>query len=316
MGETTKMQWCDHTFNTHRGCTRIAAGCANCYAAEQAKRNTKALGVWGPNGTRPPASESAWKEVFAWNRKAAAGWCPACKGGKKMKTHESGYGYEVCPRCNGARNIGPHRRRVFCGSMMDVFEDWPELVSHRARLFNVISETTELDWLLLTKRPQNVLPMVTAMRPLLQWEDQESDIDPITLPNVWLGFSASTQADLDAGLTYLLKCPARVRFLSLEPLLEAIDLSRVMSGFEISRDEDGNDLGSGGWGSAIDWVIVGGESGPQARPCNVEWIRSIVEQCKAAGVPCFVKQDTGYRPGLQGRIPDDLWSVKEFPRAL
>lgn len=66
---------------------------------------------------------------------------------------------------------------------------------------------------------------------------------------------------------------------------------------------------------ALDWVIVGGESGRKARPCDVAWIRSIVEQCNAAGVACFVKQDSGPRPGKQGRIPDDIWAIKEWPEA-
>lgn len=101
--------------------------------------------------------------------------------------------------------------------------------------------------------------------------------------------------------------PAAVRFVSLEPLLGPIDLAIVPN-----RPLRGLGLGSSAW-PGLDWVIIGGESGSGARPCDMAWIRSIVEQCQAASVPVFVKQDSGPRPGMQGRIPDEFW-LKEFPR--
>jgi protein gp37 len=110
--------------------------------------------------------------------------------------------------------------------------------------------------------------------------------------NVWLGTSISDQKTADEWIPRLLKNRdlAPVLFLSCEPLLGPIDLSRWMSGLDVSRDEDGRDLGSASGGSDIDWVIVGGESGHDARPCDTSWVRSIVRQCRDASVPCFVKQ--------------------------
>jgi protein gp37 len=169
------------------------------------------------------------------------------------------------------------RRRVFCGSMCDVFEKRTNLEGARGRLISLIHQTPNLDWLILTKRPENIEAM---------WDEAATDWgEPGTLAmpleNVWLGYSASTQADLDRGSPHLLKCPAAVRFLSLEPLLEPISLSYKPG---TRQHLPGRLL------DEVHWVIVGGESGPGARPCNLAWIRSIVAQCKAAGVPVFVKQ--------------------------
>ncbi len=178
----------------------------------------------------------------------------------------------ACPKCDGVR------RRVLVGTMLDFWEQREELVRPRRWCLYMIEDTPFLDWLVLTKRPQQ------ATQVPMGW----------IAPNYWLGYSASTQASLDAGLPYLREAAAAHRFLSLEPLIGPIET-------RLGRLEK------------IDWLIVGGESGPGARPCEVEWIRSIVDQCRAAGVPCMVKQDSGPRPGMQGRIPDDLWAVKEYP---
>lgn len=246
MAKETKIEWCDHTFSPWRGCTKVSAGCANCYAETQSHRNPKALGVWGDDGIRVIAAESAWREVERWNRKA------------------------------GRDGV---RRRVFCGSMCDVCEDRPELVEPRDRLRGLIDVTTHLDWLLLSKRPENYFEMFGD-----PWDHDWPS-------NVWAGTSIENQETADNRIPELVTIPAMVRFLSCEPLLGPIDPRRA----------------------GIGWVIIGGESGPKARPCNVEWIRSIVQQCKTAGVPCFVKQDSGNRPGLQGRITDNIWQHKEFP---
>ena len=169
----------------------------------------------------------------------------------------------------------------------------------RARLFRLIDATPNLDWLLLTKRPENIVRMWKNSRPTVEASLTYRD-------NVWLGYSASTQADLEKGLPELLKCRnlCDKLFLSLEPLVEEIDLQDYLydpcpacaegcpdpeTGVIECRACDSIGL-SNDSSFLIDWVITGGESGPNARPCNVEWIRSIVSQCKEAGVPCFVKQ--------------------------
>ncbi len=168
------------------------------------------------------------------------------------------------------------RPRVFCGSMCDVFEDRDELKKWRHRLFQVIYETPNLDWQLLTKRPENFRKLI--------WDALEGD-DEIpephilevadfaeVFPHVWIGTSIENQKTANERITHLLQIPAKVRFLSVEPLLNEIDFLGVLL-------EQG-----------IDWVIVGGESGPGARPCDIDWIRDIMRQCQAAEVPVFVKQ--------------------------
>lgn len=245
MGKATKIQWCDHTFNPWRGCTKVSAGCANCYAERLSHRNPAVLGVWGDDGTRVVATDRAWADVDRWHRAAVR----ACV-----------------------------RRRVFCASMADVFEDRADLDAPRGRLFDLIDRTPMLDWLLLTKRPENIMRLMPRPR-----------------ANVWLGTSVEDQAAAEARIPHLLRCPATVRFLSCEPLLGPIEIFRAGCPVQTPRGEV---LPPG----AIGWVIVGGESGQDARPCDLEWIRSIRDQCKAAGVPCFVKQ-IGARPVWNHIVP-------------
>lgn len=318
MAENTKIEWCHHTFNHVRGCTKISAGCANCYADTMAKRNPKTLGVWGPNGKRVVASEASWREPLKWDRLAKA---------------------------------AGERHRVFCASMADVFEDWQgamldskgeRLVIYkpnggflttapyieeppancrwmtmqdvRARLFALIDATPNLDWLLLTKRPENIAEMMPPYFPGGYIAEAGRMNQEGPRPNVWLGVSVENQKAADERIPLLLQTPAAVRFLSMEPLLGPVDLSKFLwDAWECP--ECGDDHENGKWllppnkrycgvcagdggrdvlvnrkGKLLHWAIVGGESGHGARPCNIAWIRSIVEQCKAAGVACFVKQ--------------------------
>jgi len=206
------------------------------------------------------------------------------------------------------------RARVFCASLADVFEDRPELVPWRAQLFEMILQTPWLDWQLLTKRPQNIRRL---------WPLGLNGPSPLFWPNVWLGTTVEDQRRAEERIPQLLAVPAAVRFLSCEPLLEAVDLTRVRD------DEAGarwNVLEMG-----IDWVIIGGESGPGARRFDLAWARSLVKQCSTAGVATFVKQ-LGARPfGLfaDGESftpnpganadpdfwPADLCRVRDFPRS-
>jgi protein gp37 len=151
----------------------------------------------------------------------------------------------------------------------------------RLRLFRTIFDTPNLDWLLLTKRPENISRMIAdgmnrawgvpqRQSPFAQW--MEDWLTHYKVPaNVWLGTSVEDQKTAEERIPHLLKVPAAVRFLSVEPLLGPVNLSDWI-------------------GHGIDWVIIGGESGPGARHCNVEWIRDIVNQCRNAGVKVFVKQ--------------------------
>lgn len=269
----SKIEWTTHTFNPWRGCTKVSAGCDNCYAETMSGRNPKTLGVWGKYGTRVVASESMWKQPLKWDK--------------------------------AAKEAG-ERHRVFCSSLADVFEGretmpeafWQDVDNARDRLFDLIEETPNLDWLLLTKRPENV---------------------GFKLPkNVWIGTSVEDQKTADERIPLLLETPAALRWLSIEPLLGPVDLTHIQFPNEHGNTEDWNAINQcimtngvddptllGVDDPIIDWVVVGGESGPDARPMHPDWARSIRDQCVAAGVPFFFKQwgeyldiDTAIKLGL------------------
>ena len=169
-------------------------------------------------------------------------------------------------------------KRVFIGDMTDIFGEWvPDLMI--AELWTTFSQRPDVTFQVLTKRAER-------MRRL--WAE---DMPP--LPNVWNGVSVEDQQRADERIPHLLQTPAAVRFISAEPLLGPIDLKENISN--------------------LDWVIVGGESGPKFRACDVAWITAIVDQCRDASVPVFVKQDAHRLPGQQGRIPDEYF-IHEFPR--
>jgi protein gp37 len=316
MGEDSKIQWCDHTFNPWTGCTKVSPGCANCYA--EATRNRFGFDEWGPGKARKRTSAANWRKPFKWDREAA---------------------------------LAGKRARVFCASMADWLD--PEApIEWLADLLNLIDLTPNLDWLLLTKRPEI-------------WRDRMGAVADIpgartgsvvagawragVVPdNVWLGTSVEDQSRADERIPALLSIPARVRFLSMEPLLGPVNLTAIqradgwgidaLRGVYSRHHDEGFDhpaaMEEQAGGPHIDWVIVGGESGNGARPCDVEWVRDIVRQCKVADVACFVKQFgsravftppdsvTG-RPVAMGlrdpkggdpsEWPQDL-RVREFPR--
>lgn len=153
------------------------------------------------------------------------------------------------------------RERVFCASMADVFERRAELNEARTRLWSLIEQTPWLDWLLLTKRPQNVEGMIP-------WEKDWP-------ANIWLGTTIENQTLAAKRLPFLLKQPAAVRFLSCEPLLGPIDLRSWFRKRGLKP---------------IDWVIAGGESGHGARPMHPDWATSILHQCQEFDVPFHFKQ--------------------------
>lgn len=166
------------------------------------------------------------------------------------------------------------RYRVFCASLADVFDNAVPM-AWRSDLFALIDETPHLDWLLLTKRVGNVLKMLDAMK-------------RTRLPaNVWLGSTVVTQAEFDRDVPKLISIPAVVRFLSMEPLLEPVDVTE--------------------WSTELEWLIVGGESGGGARMMDPEWARSLRDQCERTDVAFFMKQMTRKEP-----IPADLL-VRQFP---
>jgi len=188
--------------------------------------------------------------------------------------------------------------RVFCASMADVFEQHPapevdaELDQARARLWELISATPWLRWQLLTKRIENVADMVP-------WGSSWPD-------NVWLGTSVENQRFADERIPVLLDLPARVRFLSCEPLLGPLELSRYLGCWR--RDGDGRPLGS-----AIDWVIVGGESGAKTRPTALAWVRQVRDQCRSTPGVAFLFKQWGGRTSKAGGRELDGRTWDEFP---
>ena len=254
MGELTKIQWAHHTFNPWWGCRKVPRdpACAHCYAEATAKR--WGLDIWGPNKPRKFMSEANWKKPLRWDRLAA-------KAGE--------------------------RHRVFCASMADVFEDRDDLYPVRERLWRLIEQTPNLDWLLLTKRPES-----------LDWLDVSSRA------NVWLGITAATQQHYDERWPLLARHPAAVHFISCEPMMESIDFMLDLKTMDGPRPE---------------WIILGGESGPKARPCAQEWLEHAVKWCRKGKVPVFVKQLGAHstRGGERRRFSDShAGDPSEWPSKL
>jgi len=235
MGANSKIEWTTHTFNPWWGCVKVSEACKHCYAEAWSKRVGEK--VWGIGAPRRFFGDAHWKQPLKWNKEAAA---------------------------SGTRP------RVFCASMADVFEDREDLVEHRARLFDLIEVTPNLDWLLLTKRPQNV-------GRLNRWQNDWPD-------NVWLGTTIELQARAEELLPHLAEIPAKVRFISAEPLLGPLDLRQWL-------------------GSTIDWVITGGESGPKARPASPDWFRQLHSQCMENQVAFHFKQWGDWAPGDGFNLP-------------
>lgn len=226
VAKDSKIEWTDHTFNPWWGCVKVSPACRNCYAEKWAVRVGSQ--VWGAKSDRRFFKENHWKEPLKWNREA---------------------------KREGSR------RRVFCASMADVFESRSDLVEWRRKLWDLILQTQNLDWLLLTKRPHNVSQMVPKDWLTNGWP-----------PNVWLGTSVENQRWAEERIPLLLENNASVKFLSCEPLLGNLDLSKWMRK------------------GLIDWVIAGGESGAHSRPMSPHWVRSLRDQCQTFGVAFHFKQ--------------------------
>lgn len=281
MGETTGISWTDSTFNPWVGCQRVSPGCENCYAEALDKRTGGGIDPvdkvkklrWGPKAPRVRTSIANWRKPIQWN--AAA---------QKLKT----------------------RRRVFCSSLADVFEDREELSDWRRDLFSLISGTPWLDWQLLTKRPENIDRLWPGIyHPKNQGIFEDCPPPSSTAwPNVWLGTTVEDQKRAKERLPHLLEIPAAVHFVSCEPLLERVDLSTWLDDLDVPGPPP------------IDWVIVGGESGPGARFFDLEWARAIRDQVKKSG-RAFHMDGTGgtavFVKQLGDNAVDSSWRLGEAP---
>lgn len=228
MAENSHIEWTHHTFNPWIGCTKISAACDFCYADAWDQRGLHRLPRrWGPHAARTRTSKSYWSTPLRWQKEA---------------------------RPSG------ERKRVFCASLADVFDNHKSIKAEwRDDLWTLIQRCPDLDWLMLTKRPQNIARFLPD-----DWGDGYH--------NVWLGATVENQKAADR-LSALTEVPATVRFLSMEPLLGKVDLGSFID--------------------KIDWVITGGENGKDYRPVDPDWFRYLRDQCAEAGVPFLFKQWEG-----------------------
>jgi protein gp37 len=280
MGETT-IEWTatigpdgvsrkGFTFNPWIGCQKVSPGCDHCYAeAMMADRYGRV--VWGPHGDRSRTSPQNWNKPRAWDRAAAA---------------------------TGVR------AKVFCASLADVFDNHRSVLPvWRSSLWRLIAETPNLDWLLLTKRPQNIARMLPDGLVAPAWGNGWR--------NVWLGTTVENQAEADRRIPHLLAVPAVLRFLSCEPLLGPVDLTwrgmpgqmDALAGYIPPDVTDHTPRG-------LDWIIAGGESGPGARPMHPDWARSLRDQCAAARVPFLFKQWGEWAPDPE--MPSEMQESEEI----
>lgn len=277
MVENSKIEWTDHTFNPWIGCTKVSAACDNCYAETWDKRFNGER--WGAHAARTRTSAANWRKPLAWDRQAAA---------------------------EGVR------RRVFCASLADVFDNHKSIDPEwRADLWELIQETQNLDWLLLTKRPQNIKKFLP--------DEWDGGVWGWPWSNVWLGTTVENQEEADRRIPHLLSVPAVVHFVSCEPLLGQLDLTPWLwgrekpcggcpkdvdceCGFKPRREFSDE--------TSLDWVICGGESGRNARPMHPDWARSLRDQCRDAGVAFFMKQWGEWASNI-GAI--DWWEIDDDP---
>ena len=287
MAENTKIEWTDHTFNPWEGCQKVGAGCLHCYAETRNARFAGGQAVnFGPGAPRRRTTAANWRKPLAWNA-----------------NHEEFFAKHG------------RRQRVFCASLADVFDNAVD-PQWRVDLFSLILKTPNLDWLLLTKRigvvPKLLDESIRHIESLPDWTDEKphpleavrnmlADWVLLRKPpkNIWLGATIVNQEEGDRDIPKLLSVAAAVHFLSMEPLLGPVDLTgeylKAKLGeypFKGLPAEHRTQLLE-----MLDWVIVGGESGPGARPMSPDWARALRDQCQAAGVPFFFKQWGEWSPG-------------------
>lgn len=279
MAETTHIEWCDSTWNPWEGCQKTGSpGCDGCYAeARNARFGGGTAKNWGPKAPRRRTSESNWKLPGRWNANAAA-----------------------------FHSLHGRRQRVFCASLADWLDNAVP-AEWRRDMLRIVFRTNQLDWLLLSKRIGNLVPLLKEVVELVdpveekdfwlwlqEWASGEKAPE-----NVSIGVTVVNQPEADRDVTKLLTTPAARRFLSLEPLLGPINLRNLAAPTTEGHTWHGIDALSQANRSlrgVIDWVIVGGESGPHARAVHPEWVRDIRDQCQASETPFMFKQWGGWIP--------------------
>ena len=254
--QRTKIDWCDYTWNVVTGCTKVSQGCAHCFAEGIAHR------FWG-------------------ERKFTDVQCHNDRLDQPLHVKKPG--------------------RVFVNSMSDLFHpDVPD--EFITEVFIRMYESKDLTFIILTKRPERMLSWIRS--DIADGTDPNNPLDASQpLPNVWLGVSVEDQKTADERIPLLLQTPAAVRFVSVEPMLGAVDLTRYLApSMQINADDKLApetakaliEMGKLAYRQyaepSLDWVICGGESGPNARPMHPDWAWSLRDQCIAANTPLFFKQ--------------------------
>ena len=272
MSAKSKIQWCDSTINWWEGCTKVSAGCAHCYAEARDRRMmTEPVIHWGPGAPRRK-SQSAVKAALAINAKP---WiCDECGEAFARPTRHGDVQH-----LTWCASLKFHRRRVFSLSLADMW-DREVLTAWRYEALKTIWRCRDCVWIICSKRWQEWIKCLTEMMKwnknqgnsafhawLLDWSTGKAPVNIIGLCSV------EDQQRANERIPQFLTVPLACRGLSLEPLIGPIKLKPEWLG-----------------GGNISWPVIGGESGPDARTCQVEWIRSLVQQGEAAGVPVFVKQ--------------------------
>lgn len=292
----TRIEWTEYSWNPVTGCTPISEGCQNCYARRMANRLRGRCGYPADDPFLVTLHPERLEEPLKWR----------------------------------------NPRRVFVCSMGDLFhENVP--FEYIAKVWQTMNNAEQHTFLVLTKRPKRMKEFLSR----LGWYTHDRETNPAeavldeggkyTLPNVWLGVTAENQQRADERIPILLQIPAAVRFVSVEPMLGQVDLSKWLGGTwycetcecivdpefvpfsEIHYPcENYLDFIPG-----IDWVICGGESGHGARPMHPEWVRSLKDQCQEAGVPFFFKQWGEWFPRDQWEwnpeliLPDDEYAFRD-----
>lgn len=278
MGDKTNIAWTNSSWNPIRGCSIVSEGCRNCYAMKMAARFTK----------RGQAYEG-----LAYRNESGAHWTGEVK---LIEKHlEDPFKWKA-------------PRKIFVNSMSDLFHEsipteWID------RIFVIMALANRHTYQVLTKRPERMREYLSDPTKHERWNvlrkefktmpyvgGWTADYFPRHARHIWLGVSCEDQKTADARIPALLATPAAIRFVSYEPALAP---ASFMRGKRAGRN-------------CPDWVIIGGESGSKRREMPLPCL-AVVRDCVTAGVPVFVKQDSGPRPGLQGRIPNELW-LKEFPK--
>jgi protein gp37 len=339
----TRIPWADETWNPMTGCTPVSEACQNCYAERMARRIYRMAGI----GQHPEMAEEAARCDLAGKAAVAPAKFPCPSG-----FYPTFYPHRLDEPLHWRKP-----RRIFVCSMSDLFHE-AFSDSDIAAVFSIMDHCPQHTFMVLTKRPERMKRWFDSMaehstlgfcygaatRYTSELYGRDNHAETWPLPNLWLGVTVENQQRADERIPVLLDTPAAVRFVSVEPMLGAVNLNPWLSGLEANcgRTDDGSlgpcVLKAGHFGPcygpgdvasdwtpahevpSLDWVILGGETGPGARPMQPEWALDVYRQCKAAGVPFFFKKwgsNREVKPFLSLYGPDilDMTSTREFPEA-